>query len=132
MPEPSPTRFPLADFLGMHTEPGADGSATARLQLGPEHLNPHGVAHGAVLFALVDTAMGAATLSVLPAGQLCASVDVHVQFCRAVRAGQIVATGRVLHAGRRIVHLEAQVHDGEGALVAFGTGSFATVGAPAS
>lgn len=124
----SPPSFPLAEFLGMHTEQGSAGSATARLELGPAHLNPHGSAHGAVLFALVDTAMGAATLSVLPAGQLCASVDVELRFCRAVREGEIVATTKVLQAGKRIVHLEAQIHDATGQLVAFGTGAFAVIG----
>lgn len=120
--------FPLAEFLGMRTEPGEAGVASARLSVGPAHINPHGAVHGAVLFALVDTAMGAATLSVLPPGQLCASVDVQLRFCRAARDGELVATVRVRQAGKRIVHLDAEVRDDAGELVAFGTGAFAVIG----
>ena len=44
----------------MVTEEKAKGSAIARVKVTAEHLNPHGSVHGAVLFAMVDTAMGAA------------------------------------------------------------------------
>lgn len=133
MADRSTPSFPLADFLGMETRRTGEGTATARLEIGPEHLNPHGSVHGAVLFALIDTAMGAATLSVLPPGQLCASIDVELRFCRPRAEGVVVATAQVLHAGKRVVHLEARVHDEPaGELVAFATGSFAVVGATAA
>lgn len=128
MTENSTAGFPLADFLGMRTEHAGRGSATARLEITAVHLNPHGSVHGAVLFAMVDTAMGAATLSVLDAGRSCASIDVQLRFCRPAFGGSLVATASVLQAGKRIVHLEAQVHDPDDALVGFATGAFAVIG----
>lgn len=119
--------FPLAEILGMRTEHAGDGSATMRLDVTDQHHNPNGVVHGAVLFALVDTAMGAATMSVLSPGQLCASADVQLRFCRPLHDGTITATARVLHAGKRLVHLEAQVHDTDDRLLAFATGAFAVI-----
>jgi acyl-CoA thioesterase len=50
--------FPLADFLGMVIEQAEKGSAVARVEVTAGHLNPHGSVHGAVLFTMVDTAMG--------------------------------------------------------------------------
>jgi len=119
--------FPLATFLGMTIERTAPGAAAARLTVRSEHLNPHGSVHGAVLFAMVDTAMGAATLSVLEEGTLCASIEVQLRFCKPVFEGVLVAATEVLQAGKRIVHLEGRVHDARGELVGLATGSFAVI-----
>lgn len=70
-------RFPLSDFLGMVTERAQRDSPLAQVEVTAAHLNPPGSVHGAVLFAMVDTEMGAATMSVLD-NQLCAAIDVAV------------------------------------------------------
>lgn len=123
--------FPLASILGMVTEEKEKGSATARVQIGAEHLNPHGSVHGAVLFAMVDTAMGAATMSVLDEADMCASIDVQMRFCKAVFDGELVATAIVMQAGKRIIHLQAEVRDQHDELVGFASGSFAVIPRPA-
>ena len=105
-------------------------SAEARLTVGPEHLNPHGAVHGAVLFAMVDTAMGAATMSVLPEGRLCASIDVQMRFLAPVFDGSLAATAEVIKAGKKVVHLQARVLDHDDRVVAFGTGAFSVFDAP--
>ena len=119
--------FPLADFLGMVTEPAGRGVATARLVAGPVHINPHGAVHGAVLFAMVDTAMGAATMSVLNAGQICASIEVQLRFCKATAGGELIATATVAQQGKRIIQLQAEIRDAAGELVALAGGSFAVI-----
>lgn len=108
------------------------GRGEARLVVGERHLNPNGVVHGAVLFAMVDTAMGAAAMGIVPAGHLCASVEVHLRFLRPVAAGELLAVIGVDRAGRRIIHLSGQVHDGLGVLVATATGTFAVLPPPGS
>lgn len=120
--------FPLADFLGMVTEETEKGSAVSRVKVAPGHMNPHGSVHGAVLFAMVDTAMGAATMSVLAEGQLCASIDVQMRFCKAAFDGELVARATVRQAGKRIVQLQAEVRDQDDALVALASGAFAVIG----
>ncbi|WP_347350842.1 PaaI family thioesterase [Intrasporangium sp.] len=119
--------FPLARHLGMSTRVTARGGAEATLRVTDALLNPHGSVHGAVLFAMVDTAMGAATMSVLTGDSRCASADLQLRFCRPVFAGPLVARAQVLRAGKRLVHLEAKVTDEEGHLVSFGTGAFAVI-----
>ena len=123
--------FGLRDFLGMDIEQGEAGTCAARLDAGEEHLNPHGTVHGAVLFTMVDTAMGGATMSVLDEGKLCASIDVHLRFLKPVFGGALEAAAEVVRAGKRVVHLEARVRDGDGEVVAMATGAFAVLEAPA-
>lgn len=127
MTERATPRFPLADFLNMVTEGAQRGSAVARVKVTAEHLNPHGSVHGAVLFAMVDTAMGAATMSVLDENQLCASIDVQVRFCKAAFDGELIATATVMQAGKRVVQLQAEVRDQNEALVGLASGSFAVI-----
>lgn len=123
--------FPLAEHLGMVVEEVEPGVATARVQVTPGHLNPHGALHGAVPFAMLDTAMGAATMSVLDKERnLCASIDVQLHFCKAVFGGEVTGTVRVVQAGKRVVHLQGEVRDAAGDLVAFGSGSFAVLHRP--
>lgn len=81
---------------------------------------------------MMDTAMGAAVMSVLGEGKLCATIEIHTRFHRPASNGTLTAKAKVLTAGRRIIHLEASTCDGEGRLVASATGSFAVIDAPPS
>ena len=105
-----------------------DGVAVATVDVTDVHLNPNGVVHGAVLFALVDTAMGKATTDVIDEGLYCASVEVSLRFIRPAVGGRIVAVASVVKRGRSIVHLDARVHGDDDRLVATATGTFAVLG----
>lgn len=123
--------FWLRQQLGFTIRLG-DGRATTRLAVDERHLNPHGAVHGAVLFALIDTAMGAATTSVLPPGARCATIEIHTRFLAPVFGGKVQAEATVIRAGRRIVHLDATVTDAEGRDVVRGSGSFAVLAEPSA
>ncbi len=120
--------FPLQGYLGMELSGTEIGSGTASLTIGEQHANPNGVVHGAVLFALVDTAMGKATMSTVDDGQYCASVELSLRFIRPASAGELIATATVVKRGKSIVHLDARVHDGDDRLVATSAGTFAILG----
>jgi len=108
----------------MRLEQPERGHAVAVLDVAAEHGNPHGVVHGTVLFAMVDTAMGAATYDTLRPGQSCASIEVHLRFLEAVPLeGRLQADVRVARAGQRVVQLEGRVTHAE-RVVALATGSF--------
>lgn len=119
--------FALAGDVEMDIGVVEPGRVVASGRAEPRHLNPHGVVHGAVLFLLVDTAMGGATMSVLEEGQICASIEVHLRFLRPVAPGVLRAETSVVHRGRRVVQLESRVLDAEERLVATATGSFAVI-----
>ncbi len=122
--------FPLQGHLGMDLDMPERGRGTATVEVTDALHNPNGVVHGAVLFAMADTSMGAATVSVLEPGQACASIEVQLRFLRATAAGRITADTQVLRAGRRVVQLESRITDEAGELLAVATGSFAVIPAP--
>jgi uncharacterized protein (TIGR00369 family) len=121
--------FALKRHLGMTIDAGdpGDGRGIARLELDERHHNPNGVAHGAVLFAMVDTAMGKATMEVLPEGRRCASIEVQLRFLRPEISGALEAEAHVVKQGRRIVFLDGRVNDEDGRLVATASGTFAVL-----
>jgi acyl-CoA thioesterase len=126
--DPEYSEFPLRTFLDFTIDDGIDGEAVAALDVNDRHLNPNGVVHGGVVFTLVDTAMGRATMSVLDEGRICASIEVAVRYLRPITGGRLVATASVLRAGRRIVHLEGRVTvDGDDRPVAVVQASFAVL-----
>lgn len=126
--DPEYSEFPLRTFLDFTIDDGIGGEAVAALDVSDRHLNPNGVVHGGVVFTLVDTAMGRATMSVLEEGQICASIEVAVRYLRPITDGRLVATASVLRAGRRIVHLEGRVTvDGDDRPVAVVQASFAVL-----
>lgn len=121
-------QFPLREFLGMQLSGDEPGLGIATVDIGEQHHNPNGVVHGAVLFALVDTAMGKATMSVLDDGNYCASVEVSLRFIRPVSDGRVTAEAAVLKRGRHLVHLDARIHDADDRLIATADGTFAVLG----
>lgn len=125
--EPAYGDFPLKSHLGMTIDHGDPGTAVVRLTLADHHMNPNGVAHGAVLFAMVDTAMGAATMSVLDDGRFCATVDIRLNFIRPAASGTLAAHTTVIKKGKAIVHLESRVTDDADRLIATAAGTFAIV-----
>jgi acyl-CoA thioesterase len=120
-------QFPLRDFLGMELSGDGPGKGTAAVDITDKHHNPNGVVHGAVLFALVDTAMGKATMSVLGEGVFCATIEVSLRFIRPVSSGAVIAEATVLKRGRHVVHLDARIHDSEDRLISTADGTFAII-----
>lgn len=79
--------------------------------------NPHGVAHGALLFGLCDTAAGVAATS-LGRSVVSRSADFH--FLRPAE-GAVTAVGRVVSAGLHMAYCAAEVYDEAGELLAAGS-----------
>lgn len=120
----NPSPFPLQELPGISIASVEDGRSRVAVEADVSALNPNGVVHGAVIFAIADTAMAVATTSIISEDMACASIDVHVRFLRPAGKGRLEAEALVLRAGRRIVHLEARITDEEGDQVAMATGSF--------
>ena len=79
---------------------------------------------------MLDTAMGAAVMSVIPEGFWCTTIDIHTRFLRPCGVGQISATVTVRRAGRRVVHVDAIVTDAENREVVSAAGMSAVIDIP--
>jgi acyl-CoA thioesterase len=118
---------PIAEFLHIANGGATDGRATYYLDVAPEILNPHGVLHGGAVYVMVDYSMGGATMSVLPLGEICATIEIKISYLASVRSGRLTCVTEIIKRGRSVVFLESHVTDDTGKLVAAATGSFAVV-----
>jgi len=87
------------------------------------HYNLGGVAHGGFACTLLDSALGLAVTSMLPAGRSCTTLDLHVRFIRPITtaSGVLRCEARVLHLGRTIGTAEAEIKDAAGKICAHAT-----------
>jgi uncharacterized protein (TIGR00369 family) len=112
---------PIAMLTGFLLTEVSEGTATFRGLPGEQHLNPIGSVHAGFAATLLDSAMGCAVHTTLPAGVGYTTLELSVNLVRAITpdTGQVVCTGRVLHAGRRTATAEAQlVQESTGKLLA--------------
>jgi uncharacterized protein (TIGR00369 family) len=88
-----------------------------------ELYNLIGSVHGGIITTLMDNALGCSVQSLLPAGQVATTMDLHTRFHRPVTAavGKVFADARVVHAGRRTATSEAKLVDAQGRVYATGT-----------
>jgi uncharacterized protein (TIGR00369 family) len=114
---------PIASLLGMALVDVDHGRAVFTLTPDESMYNPIGVVHGGVVCTLLDSALGCALHTTLPAGKGYTSVEIKVSYLKAVRpeSGLLTATGRVVRAGSRLGFTEGEVIDASGAIVATAT-----------
>lgn len=111
---------PIAGVLQFDLAAVEPGRVTFVCEPDESTYNPIGLVHGGLVCTLLDSAAGCALHSVLPAGRAYTSVEIKVNYLRAVRSdtGRLTATGTVVRSGSRVGFTEATVTDGAGALVA--------------
>lgn len=114
---------PFAELIGLAVEEQRAGTSRCTLQVDESHLNPHRVVHGAVLYALADTGMGAALYPTLGEGEICATIEVKINYFRPVSSGRLVCTTELLNRGRTVANLESRVFSGD-TLVAQANGNY--------
>ncbi|MFO0597947.1 MAG: PaaI family thioesterase [Myxococcaceae bacterium] len=110
---------PFSARLGIRLERVEPGTVWASLPTGGAALhNPLGILHGGVVASLSDHVMGLAMLSLLPDDEVFSTVELKVNYLRAVKSDcTLRAVGKVLKFGRSIAVVESDVFEGE-ALVA--------------
>ncbi|MBR2742703.1 MAG: PaaI family thioesterase [Clostridia bacterium] len=105
-------------LIGAQIESVEKGRAVISLKKRPELTQQSGVLHAGVLSALADTACGYAAYTVVPDGVDIFSVEFKINLLRPAAAETILAEGRVVKAGKRLIVTEADVTDKEsGALI---------------
>jgi uncharacterized protein (TIGR00369 family) len=87
------------------------GTCTVTGRVESRHLNINSVVHGGVYATILDTAMGAAVISMLRPGETAATTSLYVEFLRAAREGDtLTARGEVLRRGRHFVFAEGDLY----------------------
>lgn len=88
-----------------------------------KHYNPRGTVHGAFTAAVLDSAMGLAVFTKLPAGVGQTTLEFKLNFIRPMssQTGEVRGEGRVIHSGRRIATAEGRLLDCKGKIIAYGS-----------
>ncbi len=115
---------PFAELIGFEVAGHGDGICTSRLTIGESHMNPHGVVHGAVIYALADTGMGGALSSVLDDNQICSTIEIKINYFRPAISGELTCDTRVVNRGSRTGVLQSVVKDDRDRLIAQAMGTF--------
>ena len=111
-------------FLGWRLADVGPGHATLEWDTTTDHAFPTGddgwIVHGGMVTALLDTAMGQSTWTLLNHGEVFLTANLHTEFYRPTRPGPLRAEGRVVHKTRRVAFAVGELYDGEGKLLAGG------------
>lgn len=113
----------MAHTLGFRLTEVGEGFAVIEGSTGPEYCNPNGTIHGAWPAALLDSCMGSAVHSMLPAGVGFTIVEVKIDFVRSmtVRTGHVRAEGKVVRVGKQIGQSDGVIYDDKGKVLAKGS-----------
>jgi uncharacterized protein (TIGR00369 family) len=113
----------IALLLGMSVVEVGDGTATFELSPDERMMNPIGSVHGGIAATLLDSCMGCAVHTTLPAGVGYTTAQLNLHYLRAMQpgTGPVRATGTVIHRGRTQSTAEGRLHDADGRLIAHGT-----------
>lgn len=99
----------MMQTLGAELEEAAEGRTRIAAPVADHVLQQQGFAHAALAFAIGDSAAGYAALSVLPEGAEVVTVEMKINLLSPAVGDRLVAEGRVIRPGRRIVAVASDV-----------------------
>ena len=116
-------RPPIAGLMNFNITEVSEGRAVFTVEPAEYHYNPIGVVHGGLAATLLDSAMGCAVHSTLPAGGGYTTLEIKVNYIRPMTAetGRVRCEAKVIHVGGRTASAEGRVVDESGKLYAHGT-----------
>lgn len=118
---PYPSIAQTLDFRIIEVEAGR---AVFQGTPGTAHLNPMGTVHGGWYATLLDSAVGCAVHTLMPAGRGYTTAELSVNLVRAIPLGKVPrvrAEGKVLHCGRQLATAEGRLYGPDGTLYAHAT-----------
>ncbi len=108
--------------MGIVVSALGEGYAQVKCRIDEIHMNPRGLAHGAVYCAILDTAMGMAIRTI---NYNCVTINFSSNFIRSAKMGELLTgTARLDHSGRKIFFAKGELINEENKLILTSTGSF--------
>lgn len=114
---------PIAVLLNFRLTEVAEGRAVFVCDPAEYHYNPIGLVHGGLAATLLDSAMGCAVHSVLPAGVAYTTLEIKVNYLRPLlpARGRVTCEGTLIHRGNRTATADGRLTDADGRLYAHAT-----------
>jgi uncharacterized protein (TIGR00369 family) len=114
---------PMSRLLNFQLVEIDEGRAVVEAEPSLDHENGLGIAHGGLAATLLDTALGCAVNSVMPAGKVFTTLEMKVNYTLPItrETGVVTCTAHVVHVGSRTATAEGRIVDGNGKLYAHGS-----------
>ena len=122
---------PIAVTMRLRPVELEEGRVIFEGEPGEEHYNPIGMVHGGYAATLLDSALGCAVHSTLPAGLGYTSLGLEAKFVRPISrdTGRVLCEANVLYRGRKQATAEATLKAAEsGKLLAHGSATCMILG----
>ena len=116
-------RPPISALMNFGLVEVSEGYAVFTVEPAEYHYNPIGVVHGGLAATLLDSAMGCAVHSALPAAAGYTTLEIKVNYIRAMttETGLVRCEGKLVHLGGRTATAEGRIMDENGKLYAHAT-----------
>lgn len=102
-------RQTMMQTLGARLVTAGNGEARIEAPILESCRQQHGYGHAGLSFSIGDTAAGYAALSVMPEGSEVLTAEIKMNLLAPARGDRLVASARVVKAGRRLVVVTAEV-----------------------
>ena len=109
---------PVSGLIGFVLKSIEPGHAIFEMEADERHHNPMGTLHGGIYCDIADAAMGYAYAATLAEGEMFTTIELKINFLRAVRKATLTAEAKVVKAGSTLGYVECEVKDQCGNLVA--------------
>jgi 3-hydroxyacyl-CoA dehydrogenase len=113
----------MSELMGFRLAEVSEGHAVIVITPEQRHYNGLGIVHGGLAATLLDSALGVAINTMMPAGKVFTTVEMKVNYVRPIRVetGEVRCIAKVLHVGGRMATAEGRIVDQSGKLYAHGT-----------
>ena len=114
---------PIMRLMNIQGAEASEGKVVFVCTPGEQHYNPIGTVHGGLAATLLDTALGCAVHSMLPAGIGYTTLELHVNYVRPItlQTGILRCEGEVIHMGKSMSTAQARIVDASDKLYAHAT-----------
>ncbi len=115
---------PIARLMGFEPVSAEDGEVVFRCDPDESTYNPLGLVHGGLMCTLLDSVVGCAVHTTLPAGVGYTSIEIKVSYMRPAKAGvPLLARGWVTKRGSRVCFADGEITDPDGRKIATASSS---------
>jgi len=107
----------MSQWLGIEVLESGPGKCRCRMKVREEMVNGFGIAHGAITYALADSTLA---FAVNAGGRHAVSVNSTIQHLTPVMVGDVIESRAIPRSeGQRIVHVDVEITNQKGELVAW-------------
>jgi uncharacterized protein (TIGR00369 family) len=113
----------MVQLLNLKLAEVTEGRAVFTVQADEQHYNGLGIAHGGLAATMLDSALGCAINSMMPAGKVFTTLEMKVNYLRPIKRelGELRCEANVIHVGGRTAIAEGRITDADGKIYAHGT-----------